>query len=64
MLLDGRARELDRRLSRLEAAATEGPWTMSVLAVIWAEPGRRAGDLAAADGCRTRPTCGSSRRSD
>ena len=42
--------ELDRRLTRLDAASAIGPWTMSVLAAIQAEPGRRAGDLAAAAG--------------
>lgn len=39
--------ELDRRLDRLDRA---GPWTMSVLTAIRDEPGRRAGDLAAAAG--------------
>jgi hypothetical protein len=42
--------ELDRRLDRLDRASATGPWTMSVLAAIRAEPGRRAGDLAAAAG--------------
>ena len=42
--------ELDRRLDRLDTASPHGPWTMSVLAAIRAEPGRRAGDLAAAAG--------------
>ena len=42
--------ELDRRLNRLDRAAAAGPWTMSVLAAIRDEPGRRAGDLAAAAG--------------
>lgn len=42
--------ELDRRLDRLDRASASGPWTASVLATIQAEPGRRAGDLAAAAG--------------
>ena len=42
--------ELDRRLDRLDRAAATGPWTASVLAAIRADPGRRAGDLAAAAG--------------
>ncbi|HEY6747129.1 MAG TPA: hypothetical protein VI357_15605 [Mycobacteriales bacterium] len=42
--------ELDRRLDRLDRAAPGGPWTASVLAAIRDEPGRRAGDLAAAAG--------------
>jgi hypothetical protein len=39
--------ELDRRLDRLDRASAIGPWTMSILTAIQAEPGRRAGDLAA-----------------
>jgi hypothetical protein len=42
--------ELDRRLDRLDRASEIGPWTMSVLTAIQAEPGRRAGDLAEAAG--------------
>jgi hypothetical protein len=42
--------ELDRRLDRLDRASGAGPWTVSILAAIRAEPGRRAGDLAAAAG--------------
>jgi hypothetical protein len=42
--------ELDRRLDRLDRASLIGPWTMSILFAIRAEPGRRAGDLAAAAG--------------
>ena len=47
--------ELDRRLDRLDRASAIGPWTSSVLAAISAEPGRRAGDLAAAAGRETLP---------
>jgi hypothetical protein len=39
--------DLDRRLDRLDAASTHGPWTADTLAVIAAHPGVRAGDLAA-----------------
>jgi hypothetical protein len=42
--------ELDRRLERLDHASPIGPWTVSILTAIRAEPGRRAGDLAAAAG--------------
>ena len=42
--------ELDRRLARLDAASTHGPWTAAILDVIAAKPGVRAGDLAAALG--------------
>lgn len=42
--------ELDRRLDRLDRASDSGPWTVAVLEAIRAEPGRRAGDLAAAAG--------------
>jgi hypothetical protein len=42
--------ELDRRLDRLDRSSPVGPWTMSVLAAIRAQPGRRAGDLAEAAG--------------
>jgi hypothetical protein len=46
-LTDTDVAELDRRLDRLDRG---GPWTASVLAAIRDEPGRRAGDLAAAAG--------------
>ena len=42
--------ELDRRLARLDAASTHGPWTGTTLDMIAAKPGVRAGDLAAALG--------------
>ena len=44
--------ELDRRLARLDRAS--GPWTAATLVAIQANPGRRAGDLAAAAGRETR----------
>jgi hypothetical protein len=47
--------ELDRRLDRLDRASAIGPWTMSILTAIQAEPGRRAGDLASAAGRETPP---------
>jgi len=37
---------LQRRLDRLDRAAAGGPWTATVLALIAARPGVRAGDLA------------------
>ncbi len=49
-LTPGAVAELDRRLDRLDRASGTGPWTMSILTAIQAEPGRRAGDLAAAAG--------------
>jgi hypothetical protein len=45
--------ELDRRLDRLDRldrGGDAGPWTMAFLTAIRSEPGRRAGDLAAAAG--------------
>lgn len=42
--------ELDRRLARLDRASPTGPWTAATLAAIRDQPGRRAGDLAAAAG--------------
>jgi len=47
--------ELDRRLARLDAASTHGPWTAATLDVIAAKPGVRAGDLAAALGRQRDP---------
>lgn len=49
-LTDTDIAEIDRRLDRLDRASPTGPWTAAVLAAIRAEPGRRAGDLAAAAG--------------
>lgn len=49
-LTEAEIAELDRRLDRLDRAAASGPWTASILAAIRDEPGRRAGDLAAAAG--------------
>jgi hypothetical protein len=37
---------IDRRLDRLDAASSNGAWTAAVLALIDANPERRAGDLA------------------
>jgi hypothetical protein len=47
--------EVQRRLARLDAASSHGPWTMSVLELIRDRPAIRAGDLAAAVG-RDRPS--------
>lgn len=46
---------LAARLARLDAAAKDGPWTATVLALIREQPGVRAGDLAAGLGRETRP---------
>lgn len=54
--LDESARaDLVRRLDRLDAASRSGPWTRSVLALIAANPARRAPDLAAELGRETLP---------
>jgi hypothetical protein len=47
--------ELDRRLDRLDAASSHGPWTAATLALIAAQPGVRAGDLAAELGREREP---------
>jgi hypothetical protein len=39
--------EIDRRLDRLDASSTAGPWTRATLDVIARRPAVRAGDLAA-----------------
>ncbi len=54
-LSGGPAEALDERLDRLDVASRHGPWTRAVLAAIEAEPGRRAPDLAAAQGRDTAP---------
>lgn len=47
--------ELDRRLGRLDQTSRGGPWTATVLALIAANPGVRAPDLAAWLGRETLP---------
>lgn len=47
--------ELAGRLDRLDRAAASGPWTRQVLALIAANPARRAPDLAASLGRDTQP---------
>lgn len=47
--------ELRRRLYRLDAATPRGPWTTTVLALIDANSGVRAADLAAQRGRETQP---------
>ncbi|MCU1427248.1 MAG: hypothetical protein JWL83_1248 [Actinomycetia bacterium] len=47
--------EIDRRLARLDAASTHGPWTAAVLDVIARRPERRAGDLAIEFGREMQP---------
>lgn len=51
LLPDAERAELERRLSRLDAASRSGPWTQAVLRLIARLPGARAGDLAAELGC-------------
>jgi hypothetical protein len=54
------------RLARLDRASRHGPWTSATLRAIADAPGVRAADLppgSGASGCRSRPTCASSRRS-
>ena len=38
--------DIERRLARLDRASSHGAWTLDVLRLIAAHPGRRAGDLA------------------
>jgi hypothetical protein len=47
--------DLDRRLERLDRAATHGPWTPHYLELIREQPQRRAPDLAALVGRETAP---------
>jgi hypothetical protein len=47
--------ELDRRLARLDAASSHGPWTEAVLRVIAARPATRAPELAESFGRETAP---------
>ena len=45
--------DLVARLAKLDARSQRGAWTRATLEAIAAQPGRRAGDLAAAVGCET-----------
>ena len=47
--------ELDRRLERLDRAASHGPWTLHYLELIRDHPQRRAPDLAELEGRETAP---------
>ena len=47
--------EIDRRLARLDAASSHGPWTFETLELIEANPERRAPDLAEIVGRDTKP---------
>ena len=47
--------EIDRRLQRLDAASSHGPWTLQTLELIEAHPERRAPDLAELVGRETKP---------
>ena len=44
---------LVERLGKLDARSRRGAWTRATLEAIARQPGRRAGDLAAAQGCET-----------
>lgn len=45
--------DLRKRLARMDDRSPRGAWTRQTLEAIAAQPGRRAGDLAAACGCET-----------
>ena len=45
--------DVRKRLARMDARSPRGAWTRQTLEAIAAQPGRRAGDLAAACGCET-----------
>jgi hypothetical protein len=47
--------EIDKRLARLDAASSHGPWTEAVLRVIATRPATRAPDLAESFGRETAP---------
>lgn len=48
---DEEMNDLVGRLAKLDARSQRGAWTRAMLEAIAAQPGRRAGDLAAAVGC-------------
>jgi hypothetical protein len=54
-LTDDDIAELDKRLARLDAASSHGPWTEAVLRAIAARPATRAPDLAESFGRDTAP---------
>ena len=54
-LAEADRRSIDLRLDRWDAAATQGPWTRTVLQLIAERPGVRAPDLAASLGRETLP---------
>jgi endonuclease/exonuclease/phosphatase family metal-dependent hydrolase len=54
-LADAELDEVQRRLTRLDAASRHGRWTMTVLRLIRDRPGVRAGDLAPVLGQDTQP---------
>jgi len=47
--------EIGRRLARLDAASSHGPWTLAYLEAVEANPERRAPDLAEMFGRETQP---------
>ena len=54
-LTDDDVATIDAKLERLDRASSHGPWTMRTLALIQANPQRRAPDLAAIEGRETAP---------
>jgi hypothetical protein len=54
-LTDDDVAELDRRLARLDAASTHGPWTMETLRLIEQHPATLSTDIAALVGRERKP---------
>ena len=54
-LTDADVAEIGRRLARLDAASSHGPWTLAYLEAVEANPERRAPDLAEMFGRETQP---------
>lgn len=50
---DEELNDLIGRLGKMDERSQRGAWTRATLEAIAAQPGRRAGDLAAAQGCET-----------
>jgi hypothetical protein len=53
-LTEGEIADLEKRLTRLDKASPQGPWTGKVLQLIAERPATRAADLAATAGFETR----------
>ncbi|HEX4489831.1 MAG TPA: hypothetical protein VH914_01375 [Acidimicrobiia bacterium] len=54
-LADADVAEIDRRLTRLDAASTHGPWTMETLRLIERHPATLSTDIAALVGRERKP---------